>query len=96
MGKLTSIERKVVTLDTRRGGPVGVERVRGYTLTKIRARIMLRDNYTCRMCGRVTVHGEVDHIVPLAVGGGNNEENLQYLCKPCHKLKSDKEEKERG
>jgi len=79
MGKLTSIERKVATLDTRRGAPVAVERIRGGRLDRIRQRIMLRDNYTCRMCGRVTAHGEVDHIVPLAVGGGNNEENLQYL-----------------
>ena len=96
MGKLTSIERKVATLDTRRCAPVAVERIRGGRLDKIRQRIGLRDEYTCRMCGRVTAHGEVDHIVPLAVGGGNNEENLQWCCVSCHRLKSDQEEKERG
>ena len=96
MGKLTSIERKVATLDTRRGAPVAVERIRGGRQRKIRERIMLRDNYTCRICGRVTAHGEVDHVTPLAVGGGNNMENLQWCCVSCHRLKSDQEEKERG
>jgi 5-methylcytosine-specific restriction protein A len=96
MGKLTSIERKVATLDLRRGAPAAVERIRGGRQRKIRQRIMLRDNYTCRMCGRVTAHGEVDHIVPLAVGGGNNEENLQWLCaEPCHRQKTEREERER-
>jgi 5-methylcytosine-specific restriction endonuclease McrA len=79
MGKLTSIERKVATLDLRRGAPAAVERIRGGRQRKIRERIMLRDLYTCRMCGHVTAHGEVDHVVPLHMGGGNNEENLQYL-----------------
>ena len=97
MGKLTSIERKVATLDLRRGAPAAVERIRGGRQRKIRQRIMLRDNYTCRMCGRVTAHGEVDHVVPLHMGGvEGSDANLQYLCRGCHRLKSDQEEKERG
>jgi len=91
MGKLTSIERKVSTLDTRRGAPAAVERIRGGRLDKIRQRIMLRDNYTCRMCGRVTAHGEVDHVVPLHLGGGESDINRQYLCRACHALKSERE-----
>jgi 5-methylcytosine-specific restriction protein A len=93
---MKTLKPRIATIDTRRGSPVAVDRIRGWQLHKIRQRIMKRDDYTCQMCGRVTVDGEVDHVVPLAVGGGNNMENLQYLCKPCHKLKSDKEEKERG
>ena len=97
MGKLTSIERKVVTLDTRRGAPVAVKRIRGGRQRKIRERIMLRDLYTCRMCGHVTAHGEVDHVVPLHMGGvEGSDANLQYLCRGCHRSKSDQEEKERG
>ena len=34
MGKLTSIERKVATLDLRRGAPAAVERIRGGRLLK--------------------------------------------------------------
>jgi 5-methylcytosine-specific restriction protein A len=32
----------------------------------------------------LTVASELDHIVALVNGGGNEEENLQGLCAPCH------------
>lgn len=95
MGKLTSIERKVDTIDLRRGAPAVVDRIRGGRLNKIRQRIGLRDLYTCRICGRVTAHGEVDHVVPLHRGGQETDENRWWLCVSCHRLKSDQEEKER-
>lgn len=31
---------------------------------------------------------DVDHIQPLNLLGGQNEDNLQCLCVPCHKAKS--------
>jgi 5-methylcytosine-specific restriction protein A len=93
---LSSLKAKVATLDTRRGSGVAVERIRGSRLHKIRERIGLRDEYTCQICGRVTVQGEVDHRVPLAEGGGNNDQNLWWLCIPCHKKKSEQEGKRRG
>lgn len=96
MGKLTSIERKVDTIDLRRGAPAVVDRIRGGRLDKIRQRIGLRDLYTCRICGRVTAHGEVDHVVPLHMGGQESDENRQWLCHDCHRLKSEREELERG
>jgi len=53
-----------------------------------------RDNYTCRSCGkRVTIKtAEVDHIkgykyFKLPVNA-NKMENLQTLCKSCHKTKT--------
>jgi 5-methylcytosine-specific restriction endonuclease McrA len=96
MGKLTSIERKVATLDLRRGGPVAVKRIRGGRLDKIRQRVMLRDLYTCRMCGRVTAHGEVDHVTPLGDGGQETDANRQYLCRDCHHKKTELEMIEKG
>ena len=38
------------------------------------------------MCGdRAT---EVDHIIELAIGGTNTIDNVQPLCKDCHKAKT--------
>jgi 5-methylcytosine-specific restriction protein A len=53
-----------------------------------RAAILVRDEYTCQACGIITLHLEVDHIVNRARGGSDDEENLQALCIPCHKLKT--------
>lgn len=61
------------------------------------ARIKLRDNYTCRQCGRVTRAIEVDHIVPLWQGGPDTDDNLQLLCiDPCHAAKTAREAGMRG
>lgn len=95
MSKLSTLKPKVQTLDTRRGSTVATERIRGWELTKVRARIGLRDNYSCRVCGRVTVKGHVDHIVPLHKGGAESDENRQWLCVECHEVKSEREERER-
>ncbi|WP_367399743.1 HNH endonuclease [Pseudomonas laurylsulfativorans] len=53
-----------------------------------RAAILLRDEYTCQACGVITSQLEVDHIINRARGGSDDDENLQALCIPCHKLKT--------
>ena len=43
---------------------------------------------SCMYCGdRAT---EVDHIIELAAGGTNTIDNVQPLCKDCHKAKTAK------
>jgi len=97
MGKLSTIKPRIATIDTRRGAPVAVQRIRGGRLDKIRQRIMLRDGYTCQVCGRVSVDLIVDHIQPLHLGGQETDTNRQAICpEPCHRLKNEQEEKERG
>lgn len=54
--------------------------------------IFKRDEYRCRLCGKsagtsVTLH--VDHRVPLAKGGSNEDDNLWTLCDQCNLGKSD-------
>ncbi len=43
----------------------------------------------CVICERGTDfdEGEIDHIIPLAKGGTNDYDNLQWLCLRCNKLK---------
>ena len=31
---------------------------------------------------------EVDHVVPLRLGGTHDDDNLEALCKPCHSRKT--------
>ena len=43
----------------------------------------------CARCGS-TQKLEVDHITPWSKGGTHDEANLQALCKPCNRKKSNK------
>lgn len=46
----------------------------------------------CAACGvAIGADRHVDHIVPLALGGGNGRDNLQILCKPCNLRKGAKD-----
>lgn len=58
---------------------------------ELRKKIMIRDNYTCRICGKympdqVGLH--IDHIVPVSKGGKTVPSNLQVLCSKCNGTKS--------
>ena len=51
--------------------------------------------YCCAQCGAEPVTGrgglELDHIVPVAEGGTDGLDNLQWLCPSCHAEKSRRE-----
>lgn len=54
-----------------------------------RALIMERDGFRCRRCGAGPRDERlvIDHIVPLALGGTSDDDNLQTLCHPCNQGK---------
>ena len=59
----------------------------------LRKEIMLRDNYTCQICGKympdeVGLH--IDHIIPVSKGGKTIVSNLQVLCSKCNGKKSNR------
>lgn len=54
-----------------------------YIPTEIRKRVYLRDKGRCRNCKSV-YKVEFDHILPFAMGGKSNEENLRLLCFSCN------------
>jgi len=54
-----------------------------------RARLIARDGGHCRYPGCVATSGlEVDHIVPLALGGRDSDDNLETLCPVHHRQKT--------
>ena len=62
---------------------------------KDRWAVLKRDNYRCAKCGASPSNDhkvalEVDHIIPVANGGGNAIDNLQALCQGCNQGKKDK------
>ena len=61
--------------------------------SSVRREVYERDSYTCVLCGltgKGRTHSEkikgfaIDHIFPVAAGGGSNIENLRVLCRKCN------------
>lgn len=48
----------------------------------------------CNYCEQTMTKYEIDHIVPIARGGDNSNENLQLLCAPCNRQKGAKTDSE--
>ena len=51
----------------------------------------LRANGNCAQCALKITPGkrwDIDHVIPLALGGSNEASNLQILCQPCHTQKT--------
>lgn len=80
----------------RRADRTGSTTARGYgwAWRKTRERILQRDNGLCVPClvqGRTTSATEVDHVIPKAHGGTDDDGNLQSTCQACHKAKTARE-----
>jgi len=70
-------------------------RLRGRRWLALRAQVLSAEP-RCSIClqqGRLKAGTEVDHILPLHQGGGDELSNLQPLCHDCH---ADKSAAERG
>ncbi|UZE12777.1 HNH endonuclease [Pseudomonas sp. B21-053] len=99
MARLTSIKstlkpfegRKLAAIEEAATGDGWGSGRGGRPWRRRRAAILLRDQYTCKVCGVTTNQLEVDHIVNLAQGGSDNDDNLQAMCTPCHKAKTARE-----
>lgn len=58
---------------------------------KLRSKVLKRDNYTCQHCGKTVEDGvklEIDHMIPVSLGGTDDIDNLQVLCMECNRGKS--------
>jgi hypothetical protein len=57
---------------------------------RLRYEILRRDSHTCRYCGAKApdVPLRVDHVTPVALGGGDEPANLATSCEDCNNGKS--------
>ena len=75
--------------DARRGSRH--ERGYGSAWARLRARVLARDAGICQPCladGHVHQGTEVDHRIPKAQGGTDDESNLQTICRARHRAKT--------
>jgi len=64
---------------------------------KLRMRVLVRDNFLCRYCGRkVEPNTPLDHVIPYSLGGLTEDNNLVVSCKPCNSKKAGKTLAESG
>jgi len=64
-----------------------------YFWDSARSFVLLRDRYTCQVCGsrRRARELDVDHVVEIARGGAALDySNLRTVCRPCHRAKTRK------
>jgi rubrerythrin len=70
-------------------GKKKMRRTKRHISDRLRFKILLRDGFTCRKCGRsplkkLGVELHVDHILPWSKGGETVTENLETKCKQCN------------
>lgn len=73
------------------------KRTTGRKLQQQRYELFCREPF-CRECNRKGFLRQAvirDHIVPLAEGGADDDDNIQPLCQPCSDIKT-AAERERG
>lgn len=64
-----------------------IERLRGRAGVAQRKRRLARTNGLCERClarGKTALAMVVDHKIPLALGGSDEDENTRNLCDPCN------------
>jgi len=57
-----------------------------------RKAVLMRDKFTCQMCGAVETRLEAHHITPKRQNGENTLDNLITLCSNCHTKVTGKED----
>jgi hypothetical protein len=72
--------------------PAMAKRKRTHMPKRLRFDVFKRDQFTCQYCGLKApeVVLQIDHITPVALGGGNDILNLRTACTACNAGKSDK------
>lgn len=55
---------------------------------RVRYEVLRRDDFTCRYCHSKDKPLQVDHVIPIALGGKDTPDNLVAACRDCNVGKS--------
>lgn len=94
MTRLKTLGQRVPMAPRRQGVQRSADRrMTGRALQERRLRVWERDNHCCAECGQLVAphEFELDHTVPLFLGGADTDENCQVLCAGpdgCHRRKT--------
>jgi HNH endonuclease len=83
---LKRLEREIELMRVLEEGSESLRRARERIPLAVRTFVFLRDGGRCRNCGS-TENIQYDHIIPVARGGGNTEDNIEILCQICNQQK---------
>lgn len=61
----------------------------------VRRYLLEKSGSACANCGNVCCSPHIDHKLPIALGGGDEIDNLQVLCASCNLHKGAKREIQR-
>lgn len=61
----------------------------GEGITAQQARDVLSDRI-CVYCGKIATKPEIDHIVPVSMGGADSVENVALACRHCNRVKKNR------
>lgn len=91
-----SVHQLPSTWEQSHRGKTAEQRGYGHAWKLKRKQILLRDQGICQPCiksvpSRVSMATQVDHIVPKAHGGTDDDDNLQAICTACHAAKTARE-----
>lgn len=101
---MRTLKRNMTTLQPRRVATLaehanGARRLSASVKDRQKLRVWLKQNARCNACGGIVAlpDADLDHIKPLAGGGGTDDDNCQVLHRaPCHKDKTAGEITERA
>jgi hypothetical protein len=80
------IKKRILELDSTPPS----KQIRGRIISlSVKDAVWRRDEGKCTQCGS-NKNLEFDHIIPHSKGGANTKRNIQLLCEPCNRQKSDK------
>ena len=93
-----TVTDKIIDLSLRRKGTRPPPGVRKHWRKGLREKLWEKQNHRCMYCGIEIelrpYESQIDHLVPIARSGGNEEENFQLTCSKCNNRKGDRTDEE--